>query len=92
MAEERYVNTAIILIDQKRRRINHKPNATEPQRGGISGPLDKSGQPKLTFLWEVGVKGVLRCCNGALLHCCTVAMQQCCNKLARERRKLLASP
>jgi len=31
-----YVNTAIILIDQKRRRINHKPNAskwlTAPQK------------------------------------------------------------
>lgn len=27
--EKRYVNTAIILIDQKRRRrINHKPNAS----------------------------------------------------------------
>lgn len=28
MVEKRYVNTAIILIDQKRRRINHKPNAS----------------------------------------------------------------
>jgi len=49
MAEKRYVNTAIILIDQKRRRINHKPNATEPQRGGISvsGPGDLNLWTKL---------------------------------------------
>lgn len=30
MVEKRNVNTAIILIDQKRRRINHKPNARLP--------------------------------------------------------------
>lgn len=30
MVEKRNVNTAIILIDQKRRRISHKPNARPP--------------------------------------------------------------
>lgn len=41
MVEKRYVNTAIILIDQKRRRINHKPNASSGRLRLWPGPVEE---------------------------------------------------